>query len=51
MWGWFKFKGETSSISNIITLRNIEPFTQDDPSFGPYPNTQYPACPVTDELI
>lgn len=38
MWGWFKFKGETSSISNIITMRSIEPFAADDPSFGPYPN-------------
>lgn len=51
LWAWFKFKGETSSISNILTFRNIVPFDQKDPSFGPYPNTNYDACPVTDELL
>ena len=51
IWGWFKFKGETSSISNIVTMRSIEAYGHDDPSFGPYPNSDFPACPVTDELI
>lgn len=47
LWGWFKFKGETSAISNILTMKNIEPFPTGDPSAGPYPNASFPVCPVS----
>ena len=47
LWGWFRFNGETSAISNIITLRNIEPVDENDSTIGPYPNPNFEPCPIT----
>ncbi len=51
LWGWFKFNGETSAISNVITLRNLEPVGSNDATLGPFPNPNNPVCPITDEEI
>ena len=52
LWGWFRFNGETSAISNIITLRNIEPVDENDSTIGPYPNPNFEPCPITiEEMI
>lgn len=48
LWGWYRFDGETTAISNILTLRNKSTTT---PSTTTIVNANYPACPVTSEQI
>jgi hypothetical protein len=48
LWGWFRFDGETTAISNILTLRNKSTST---PATSTAVNSNYPACPVTSEQV
>ena len=50
LWGWFRFNGEATAISNILTLRNMKEISSSS-SVEPYPNPKFPICPYTlDEL-
>ena len=48
LWGWYRFDGETTAISNILTLRNKSTAATTTTSIV---NANYPACPVTTEQI
>ena len=52
VWGWFKFNGETPAISNIVSLRNLEQVADTSQNqIGPFPDPNYPTCPVNPEDI
>lgn len=52
IWGWFKFNGETPAISNIVSLRNLEQIVKSQQEqTGPFPDPNYPTCPVNPEDI
>ena len=50
LWGWFRFNGEASAISNILTLRNLKQIVSST-SVEPYPNPKFPVCPYTLEEL
>lgn len=50
LWGWFRFNGEATAISNIVTLRNMKEIASSN-SVEPYPNPKFPACPYSLEEL
>lgn len=53
LWGWFRQKNffGFNSPSNIITLQNVQNFSSQDIEIGPFPNRNFPDCPVPLEAI
>ena len=49
LWGWFRFNGETPAISNIISMRNLQNFKGTQNASGPFPDPNFPVCPVSQE--
>lgn len=47
IWGWFKFTGSQASITNILNISNNKTLFSQNTSLGPFPNPQYPDCPLT----
>lgn len=48
LWGWFRqFNFYTFNLpSNIITLQNVQNFSSQEVEIQPYPNPNFPVCPV-----
>ncbi len=49
LWGWFRFKGFQESITNILNLGNNKEFSNNNTIIGPFPNPNFPACPVSQD--
>jgi hypothetical protein len=50
LWGWFRFNGEATAISNILTLRNMKEIAASS-TVEPYPNPKFPVCPYSLEEL
>ena len=51
IWGWFKFNGSQASITNILNITNNKSLSTESSSIGPFPNPNYPNCPLSQELL